>query len=111
MHKIDIRQKTKPAQEGLKAAKKPERYREAFHADLTLYEAAVRYFRPQGLKKQPAVSKLQAENEALISEKNGIYTESREQKARASELQKVKANLAAMLQRERTKEVRRDWER
>ena len=111
MHQISVYRRTKPAHDGLKTAKKPERYREAFHADLTLYEAAVRYFRQQGLKKLPAVSKLQAENEALISEKNGLYTEYREQKARAAELQKVKSNLAAMLRQERTKEVRRDWER
>jgi len=110
MHQIGVYRRTKPAHDGLKTAKKPERYREAFHADLTLYEAAVRYFRQQGLKKLPAVSKLQAENEALISEKNGLYTEYREQKARAAELQKVKSNLAAMLRQERTKEVRRDWE-
>ena len=111
MHQIGVYRRTKPAHDGLKTAKKPERYREAFHADLTLYEAAVRYFRQQGLKKLPAVSKLQAENEALISEKNGIYTEYREQKARAAELQKVKSNLATMLRQERTKEARRDWER
>ena len=111
MRQITIYRKTKPAHDGLKAAKKPERYREAFHADLTLYEAAVRYFRERGLKKLPATSRLQAENEALISEKNGLYTEYREQKARAAELQKVKSNLAAMLRQERTKEVRRDWER
>ena len=111
MHQISVYRRTKPAHDGLKTAKKPERYREAFHADLTLYEAAVRYFRERGLKKLPATSRLQAENEALISEKNGLYTEYREQKARAAELQKVKSNLAAMLRQERTKEVRRDWER
>ena len=111
MRQITIYRKTKPAHDGLKTAKKPERYREAFHADLTLYEAAVRCFRERGLKKLPAVSKLQAENEALISEKNGLYTEYREQKAKAAELQKVKFNLVAMLRQERTKEVRRDWER
>lgn len=72
MHQISVYRRTKPAHDGLKTAKKPERYREAFHADLTLYEAAVRYFRQQGLKKLPAVSKLQAENEALISEKTGF---------------------------------------
>ena len=111
IHQIGVYRRTKPAHDGLKTAKKPERYREAFHADLTLYEAAVRYFRERGLKKLPATSRLQAENEALISEKNGLYTEYREQKARAAELQKVKSNLAAMLRQERTKEVRRDWER
>ena len=73
MHQIGIYRRTKPAHDGLKTAKKPERYREAFHADLTLYEAAVRYFRERGLKKLPATSRLQAENEALISEKNGLF--------------------------------------
>ena len=103
MHQIGVYRRTKPAHDGLKTAKKPERYREAFHADLTLYEAAVRYFRERGLKKLPAASRLQAENEALISDKNGLYTEYREQKARAAELQKVKSNLATMLRQERTK--------
>ncbi len=111
MRQIGVYRKTKPAYEGLKTAKKPERYREAFHADLTLYEAAVRHFREQGLKKLPAVSKLQAEQEALISEKNGLYTEYREQKARATELQKVKSNLAAMLRQEQTREKRQELDR
>ncbi|WP_122788761.1 relaxase/mobilization nuclease domain-containing protein [Intestinibacillus sp. Marseille-P6563] len=111
LRQISVYRKTKPVHVGLKTAKKPEQYREYHRSDLTLYEAAVRYFRERGLKKLPAVSKLQAENEALISEKNGLYTEYREQKARAAELQKVKSNLAAMLRQERTKEVRRDWER
>ena len=111
MRQIAVFRKTKPAYEGLKTAKKPERYREAFHAELTLYEAAVRYFREQGLKKLPAPSKLQAEQEALISEKNGLYTEYREQKARAAELQKVKSNLAAMLRQEQTREKRQDLDR
>ena len=110
MHQISDYRRTKPAHDGLKTAKKPERYREAFHADLTLYEAAVRYFRQQGLKKLPAVSKLQAENEALISEKNGIYTEYREQKARAAEQQKRKSTHASMLPLKRTPEQSQEWE-
>ena len=111
MRQIAVYRKTKPAHEGLKTARKPEQYREQHRTDLTLYEAAVRYFRKQGLKKLPAVSKLQAENETLISEKNGLYAEYREQKAKVGELLKVQSNLAAMLRQERTKEVRRDWER
>ena len=111
MRQISVYRKTKPAHDGLKTAKKPEQYREQHRTDLTLYEAAVRYFREQGLKKLPAVSKLQAENETLISEKNGLYAEYREQKAKVGELLKVQSNLAAMLRQERTKEVRRDWER
>ena len=111
MRQIDLYRKTKPAYEGLKTAKKPEQYREYRRSDLTLYEAAVRHFRERGLKKLPALSKLQAEQEALISEKNGLYTECREQKARAAELQKVKSNLAAMLRQEPTREKRQELDR
>ena len=99
---------TKPTHDGLKTAKKPEQYQEQHRADLTLYAAAVRYFREQGISKLPALSKLQAEQEALISEKNELYTAYREQKARAAALQKVKSNLAAMLRQEATREKRQD---
>ncbi len=71
----------------------------------------MRYFRGRGLKKLPSTSRLQAENEALISKKNGIYAEYREQKARAAELQKVKSNLAAMLRQEQTREKRQELDR
>ena len=95
----------------MKKAKKPEQYREQYRADLTLYEAAVRHFREQGLTKLPAVSRLQADNEAMISEKNSLYTDYRAQKAKAAELQKVKSNLAAILRQEQTKEKRQDLDR
>ena len=107
---ISYRQ-TKPAHDGLKAAKKPEQYREQHRPDLARYEAAVRYFKEHDMKKLPTVPKLQAENEVLISEKNAIYTAYREQKARVSELQKVKSNLSAILHQEQTKEKRQDFDR
>lgn len=88
MRQTAVYRKTKPVYEGLKKAKKPEQYREQYRADLTLYEAAVRHFREQGLTKLPAVSRLQADNEAMISEKNSLYTDYRAQKAKAAELQK-----------------------
>lgn len=102
---------TKPAYDGLKAARKPEQYREQHRPDLARYEAAVRYFREQGIKKLPAIPKLQAENEALISEKNAVYGTYREQKARAAKLQKVKSNLTAILRQGQTKEKRQDLDR
>ena len=111
MRQTAVYRKTKPVYEGLKKAKKPEQYREQYRADLTLYEAAVRHFREQGLTKLPAVSRLQADNEAMISEKNSLYTDYRAQKAKAAELQKVKSNLAAILRQEQTKEKRQDLDR
>ena len=111
MRQLSVYRKTKPVYLVLKTARKPERYREENRSDLTMYEAAVRHFRERGLKKLPALSKLQAENEALISEKNGLYTEYREKKARVGELMKVQSNLSAMLRQERAREKRQDLER
>ena len=111
MRQITVYRKTKPAYEGLKKAKKPEQYREENYADIALYEAAVRHFREQSLTKLPAVSKLQADTEAMISEKNSLYTDYREQKAKAAELQKVKSNLDAILRQEQTREKRQDLDR
>ncbi|WP_195637785.1 relaxase/mobilization nuclease domain-containing protein [Enterocloster bolteae] len=108
---ITVYRQTKPAHDGLKTAKKPEQYREQHRPDLARHEAAVRYFREHGIKKLPAVPKLQADNEALISEKNAIYSTYREQKAKITELQKVKSNLSTILHQEQTKEKRQDFDR
>ena len=58
MRQLSVYRKTKPVYLGLKTARKLERYREENRSDLTMYEAAVRHFREQGLKKLPALSKL-----------------------------------------------------
>ncbi len=111
IRQITVYRQTKPAHDGLKTAKKPEQYREQHRSDLARFEAAVQYFKEQGLKKLPAVSKLQAENEALISGKNAIYSTYREQKAKITELQKVKSNLHTILRQEQAKDRRQDLDR
>ena len=90
IRQITVYRQTKPAHDGLKKAKKPEQYREQHRPDLARYEVAVRYFREHGIKKLPAVPKLQVENEALISEKNAIYGTYREQNAKITETAKGK---------------------
>ena len=111
IRQITAYRQTKPAHDELKTAKKPEQYREQHCSDLAHYEAAVRYFKEQGLKKLPAVSKLQAENETLISEKNAIYSTYREQKARVAGLQRVKSNLHTILRQEQAKDRRQNLDR
>ena len=111
IRQITVYRQTKPAHDGLKTARKPEQYREQHRSDLARYEAAARYFKEQGLKKLPAVPKLQAENEALISEKNSVYGTYREQKARVAELQRVKSNLHTILRQEQAKDRRQDLDR
>ena len=108
IRQITAYRQTKTAHDGLKTARKPEQYREQHRSDLARYETAVRYFQQQGLKKLPAVPKLQAENETLISEKNGVYVTYREQKARVAELQRVKSNLHTILRQEQAKDRRQD---
>ena len=111
IRQITAYRQTKPAHDGLKTARKPEQYREQRRSDLARFEAAVRYFKEQGLKKLPAVPKLQAENETLISEKNSVYGTYREQKARVAELQRVKSNLYTILRQEQAKDRRQDLDR
>ena len=111
IRQITAYRQTKPAHDGLKTAKKPEQYREQRRSDLARHEAAVRYFKEQGLKKLPAIPKLQAENETLMSEKNAIYSTYREQKARVAELQRVKSNLHTILRQEQAKDKRQDLDR
>ena len=62
--------------------KKADSFYQANEADFIIYEAALRRLKelvPE--KKLPAVSKLNTEIEALISEKNALYNEYREAKA------------------------------
>lgn len=111
MGQIAAYRKTKPIYDGLKQAKRPEQYREQHRPDLARHEAAVQYFKQQGLKKLPATAKLQGENEALISEKNSLYSQYRAEKAHTAELQKVKSNLDTLLRSERQPQKQADMDR
>ena len=100
IRQASLYRKTKPAYDGLKKARKPERYQEENRTDLALFEAAGRYFKKRGLTKFPAIAKIQAENESLLSRKNAIYSEYRGQKAKTAELRRVKSNMDTMLKQE-----------
>ncbi|MCI9076447.1 MAG: relaxase/mobilization nuclease domain-containing protein [Dorea sp.] len=106
-----VYRKTKPTYDGLKKARKPERYREENRADLALFEVAGRYFKEWGLTKFPAIAKIQAENESLLSRKNAIYSEYRGQKTKTEELRRVKSNIDVMLRQEHKPQRRQEQER
>lgn len=106
-----VYRKTKPTYDGLKKARKPERYREENRADLALFEAAGRYFKERGMTKFPAIAKIQAENESLLSRKNAIYSEYRGQKTKTEELRRVKSNIDVMLKQEHKPQRRQEQER
>lgn len=111
IRQASIYRKTKPAYDGLKKARKPERYREENRADLALFEAAGRYFKERGLTKFPAIAKIQAENETLLSRKNAVYSEYRGQKTKTAELRRVKSNINAMLKQKHRPQRRQEQER
>lgn len=111
IRQASVYRKTKPAYDGLKKARKPERYREENRADLALFEAAGRYFKERGLTKFPAIAKIQAETEFLISRKNAVYSEYRGQKTKIAELRRVKSNIDAMLKQEHRPQRRQEQER
>ena len=95
--------RTKPTvDEGKKlTGKKAEAHRRAFEAEYILNESAKRQLdRLLPEKKLPAPKKLNAEIEALVSEKNAAYNDYRERKAKADELFTVKSNIEKILHTE-----------
>lgn len=111
IRQASVYRKTKPVYDGLKKTRKPERYREQNRTDLVLFEAAGRYFKERGLTKFPAVAKIQAENESLLSRKNAVYSEYRGQKTKTEELRRVRFNIDAMLKQEHRPQRRQEQER
>ena len=65
-----------------------------------LYDAAMRYFKENGVKTIPTVKRIQDEIEDLTSQKNAGYTEYRESQKRERELQTVKANIETILRQQ-----------
>ena len=97
---IAIYRDTKPVREGLAAQKTPKAraaYRQEHEVDLIRSEAAVRFFKANGITKFPPASELTAEIEALLSEKNAGYSDYQEKKRRANELLTVKRNIEQVL--------------
>ena len=106
--------KTKPARDGLKAQKTEKarkNYREQHESDFMIAEAAIRFFKAQGIQKLPASKALQTEIEQLTKEKNALYNEYREKRERTKELQTVKGNIEQILRREPERRKGRENER
>ena len=64
---------TKSVAQQLKAAKRPAAFEEQHRAELTVYRAAVAYFKANNLTKLPSPNKLEAEYAQLASEKAKFY--------------------------------------
>ena len=97
---IAVYRATKSVRDGLAAQKTPKAraaYRQEHEGDFLRADAAVRFFSEHGLAKLPSQKVLTAEINALLKEKNAIYTEYQEKKRQASELQTVKRNIEQVL--------------
>lgn len=105
---------TKPVRDGLKAQKSEKArkaYRESHISDFLLADAAVQYFKEQGISKLPKRKDLQAEIQRLTTAKNTGYNEYREKRDHFRELQAVKANLEQMIKREQDQQKQQEQER
>ena len=80
--------------------KKQEKFYEENRPALMLYDAAMRYFKENGVKTIPTVKRIQDEIEDLTSAKNAGYTEYRESQKREKELQTVKVNIETILRQQ-----------
>ena len=106
--------KTRDVRDGLKKQKSDKArraYREKHESDFIIADAATRYFKQKGITKLPTYKALQAEIEQLTAEKNALYNEYRENKARVRELQTIKSNLSQMQHGEPSRQKRREQER
>ena len=95
---INYRKTRSVVDEGNKlSGKKVEAYRRVHEADYIIYEAARRRLKESYPgRKLPAIKELNAEIEALISQKNAAYNDYRSAKAALDELRNVRDNVSKL---------------
>ena len=92
--------------------KKTETYYRANEADFIIYEATLRQLKVLAPgKKLPAISKLNTEIEALISEKNAAYNTYRTAKAEYEQLATAKRNTEQILHGTPSRQKKHEQER
>ena len=92
--------------------KKTETYYRANEADFIIYEATLRQLKVLAPgKKLPAISKLNTEIEALISEKNAAYNTYRTAKAEHEQLATAKRNTEQILHGTPSRQKKHEQER
>ena len=84
----------------LKTAKRPAVFEEQHRAELTAYRAAVAYFKAIDITKLPSPKKLEAEYNAMASEKARFYEQYKEVKEELLKLKAAKQNVASFFREE-----------
>ena len=94
------------------SGRKAENYRQSHEAEFIIYEAALRQLKVLAPgKKLPAISKLNTEIEALISEKNAAYNTYRTAKAEHEQLATAKRNTEQILHGTPSRQKKHEQER
>ena len=91
---------TKNVAQQLKTAKRPAAFEEQHRAELTAYRAAATYFRANNITKLPSPKKLEAEYNAMASEKAKFYEQYKEAKEELLKLKTAKQNVASFFREE-----------
>ena len=94
------------------SGRKAENYRQSHEAEFIIYEATLRQLKVLAPgKKLPAISKLNTEIEALISEKNAAYNTYRTAKAEYEQLATAKRNAEQILHGTPSRQKKHEQER
>ena len=91
---------TKNIAQQLKTANRPAAFEEQHRAELTAYRAAVAYFKAIDITKLPSPKKLEAEYNAMASEKARFYEQYKEVKEELLKLKAAKQNVASFFREE-----------
>ena len=91
---------TKGIVQQFNTAKRPAAFEEQHRAELTAYRAAVAYFKAIDITKLPSPKKLEAEYNAMASEKARFYEQYKEVKEELLKLKAAKQNVASFFREE-----------
>ena len=91
---------TKNIAQQLKTAKRPAAFEEQHRAELTAYRVAAAHFKANDITKLPSPKKLEAEYNAMASEKAKFYEQYKEAKEELLKLKTAKQNVASFFREE-----------
>ena len=100
-YNVAVYTNTKKAAQQLKTAKRPADFENQHRAELTQYRAAAAYFKANNITSLPSLKKLEAEYNAMASEKAKFYEQYKEAKAELLKLQTAKQNVASYFREEK----------
>ena len=108
---VSTYQKTKPVYDAYRKAKNREKYRAGQEQAIILHEAAARSLKAAGIAKLPNLAALQAEYEALQTQKEALYADYGKLKKKVREYDIIKKNIDSILQADRQPEREKGTER